>query len=109
MVTYDDFTKVELRSGTVIKAEAFPKAKKPAYKLRVDLGSEIGIKRSSVQIVKNYKKEDLKGKSCTIFTNLEPRKIKGIESQGMLLAAVNEDESGVKIIQSDIEPGSKVR
>jgi len=78
------------------------------YKLEIDLGKE---KRTLIAGFKPYyKKEELKERKCIVFTNLKPRKIIGIESQGMILAAVNEDESKVKILQpdEDIEAGSRV-
>ena len=110
-ISFQDFEKLDIRVGTIIKAEAFPEAKKPAYKLEIDFGKEIGIKRSSAQITKHYTKEQLKGKKCILFVNLAPRMMRSIQSDGMILAAVSEDESKVILLQpeKDIEIGSKIR
>ena len=107
IVNFSDWEKLELRAGKIIEVEDIPGADK-LYKLKVDLGKE---KRTLVAGLKQYyKKEDLKNKRVVVFCNLEPRKLKGIESKGMILAAVNEDHSNVRLIQpdEDIEPGSKI-
>ncbi len=107
-IKFSDWQKLDLRTGKILKVEDIEGADK-LYKLSVDLGKELGKRTIVAGIKPYYKKEELKGKSCVIFTNLEPRKIKGIESQGMLLAAVNGDESEVKLLETEAELGSRVR
>jgi tRNA-binding protein len=85
MITYEDFSRVELRSGTVVKAEPFPRAQKPAYKVWVDFGPEIGIKQTSAQVTKHYTLEDLVGRQVVGCVNLEPRNIAGFMSEFLLV------------------------
>ncbi len=74
-ISWNDFKKIEIRVGTIVEAEDFPEAIKPAYKLKVDLGESLGIKQSSAQITTLYSKEDLIGKQVMVVTNLEPKQI----------------------------------
>jgi tRNA-binding protein len=85
MATYDDFVKLDIRVGKVILVEDFPEAKKPAYKLTIDFGSEIGIKHSSVQIVKYYKKEELVDKLVLGVVNFPVRQIGPFMSESLTL------------------------
>lgn len=112
-IKFSDWQNLDLRTGKILKVEDIEGADK-LYKLSVDLGKELGERIVVAGIKPYYKKDELKGESCIIFTNLEPRKIKGIESQGMLLAATHETEDGkeiVKILQpeSKVEEGSRIR
>ena len=110
-IKFQDWQKLDLRVGKILKAEEVEGADK-LYKLSIDLGKELGKRTIVAGIKPFYKTTELKGKSCVIFTNLEPRKIKGIESQGMLLAGVSEGKDGkeiVKILETEAEPGSRVR
>lgn len=101
MITMDDFMKLEIRTGKVVRAESFPKARKPAYRLWVDLG-ELGIKKSSAQITRFYKQEDLIGKRVLAVTNLPPRQVANFISEVLILGVVLE-EGGVALIQADRE------
>ncbi len=106
-VNFNDWEKLDLRVAEILEVEEVPEADK-LYKLKVDLGTET---RTLVAGLKqNYTKDELEGKRCIVFCNLEPRKIKGIESKGMILAAVNADNSEIRLIQPEtsIELGSKV-
>jgi len=110
IIKYDDFKKVELKVGTIKKAEDIEGADK-LLKLEVDLGKETGKRTICAGIKKYYKKEDLVGKQIVVVVNLEPRKMRGLESQGMLLAAVSDDESKVILLSPDkkAESGWKVQ
>jgi tRNA-binding protein len=83
-ITYDDFAKVDLRSGTITKVEEFARAKKPAYKVWVDFGPEIGIKQTSAQITVHYKLGDLIGRTVIGCVNLGEKNIAGFTSQFLL-------------------------
>ncbi len=100
MVTIEDFQKLDIRVGRIIEVEDFPEAKKPAYKLKIDFGPEIGIKQSSAQIVALYKKEELVGKSVLGVVNFPSRKIGPFESE-VLTLGVPDAEGRVVLIAPD--------
>ena len=98
MATIDDFQKLDIRTGKIIEVNDFPEAKKPAYKLKIDFGSEIGIKNSSVQIVALYKKDDLVGKLVLGVVNFPPRKIGPFESEVLTLGVPDSEGKVILII-----------
>lgn len=106
-ISFNDWSKLDLRSAEIFEVEDIENADK-LYKLKVDLGTETRIIVAGLKPY--YTKEELEGKRCIVFLNLEPRTIKGIESQGMILAASNGDDSEVKLLQAEgiVDAGWKV-
>ncbi len=100
MATVEDFQKLDIRVGRILEVGDFPEARKPAYKLKIDFGSEIGIKNSSVQIVALYSKEALVGKLVLGVVNFPPRKIGPFESE-VLTLGVPDNEGRVILITPD--------
>ncbi len=102
MATIEDFQKLDIRVGKILEVNDFPEAKKPAYKLKIDFGAEIGIKNSSVQIVALYTKEELIGKLVLGVVNFPIRKIGPFESEVLTLGVPN-SEGKVILITPDKE------
>lgn len=108
-ITWTDFEKVELRAGTIIQVNDFPEAKKPAYQITIDFGSEIGIKKSSVQITAIYKKEELIGKQVMGVVNFPPKQIGPFVSE--VLTTGMADEKGHVVLvapEKKVPNGSKL-
>lgn len=90
MISWLDFEKVEIRTGTVLKVEDFPEARRPAYKLFIDFG-DLGVKKTSAQVTKLYSKEDLIGKQLVAVVNFPPKQIANFMSECLVLGAVGDD------------------
>lgn len=90
-VGFDDFLRVDIRIGTIIEAEPFPEARKPAYKLRIDFGPVIGVKKSSAQIVSRYRADKLPGRQVAAVVNFPPRQIGKFMSEVLTLGFADEE------------------
>lgn len=109
IISYDDFEKVDLRSGVIVKAENFERAKKPAYKIWVDFGSEFGIKQTSAQVTTHYTPDSLIGKKVIGCVNLGEKNIAGFMSQ-FLLVGFSDDSGAICLatIDRDVPSGKKL-
>lgn len=92
-ITWSDFEKIDIRTGTITDVQDFPKAKKPAYKLLIDFGEAIGIKRSSAQITVHYTKEELAGRQVLAVINFPPRQIADFMSECLVLGVYDENNA----------------
>jgi len=90
-IDWDDFSKVELRVGTIVEVHDFPEARKPAWKLVVDFGPEIGLKKSSAQITDLYGKDELKGKQVVGVVNFPPKQIGPVRSECLVTGFIRDD------------------
>mgnify|MGYP002860423205 CR=1 FL=1 len=108
-IAFDDFLKVDVRVGTIVEAEAFPEARKPAFKLRIDFGGAIGIKRSSAQITERHRLEDLVGTQVLAVVNFPPRQIGPAMSEVLTVGFADEDGE-VALFQPDrpVRDGSRL-
>jgi tRNA-binding protein len=101
-ISYEDFSKVDIRSGTVVKAEEFLKARKPAYKIWVDFGAELGVRQTSAQVTVNYRPESLIGKQVVGVVNLGTKNIAGFESQ-FLIVGFEDEQGAISLLTSDLK------
>jgi tRNA-binding protein len=102
VIPYDTFAEVDIRVGTVIQAEPFPEARRPAYKLTIDFGSEIGVKRSSAQLTANYRLDALVGRQVAAVVNFAPRQIGPFMSEVLVLGFP--DAAGAVVLISPDKP-----
>lgn len=94
-ISWSDFEKIDMRTGTIIEVNDFPKARKPAYKLRVDFGENIGIKNSSAQVTVHYKKEELLNRQVIAVVNFPPKQIADFISECLVLGVYDENNDVV--------------
>ncbi len=108
-ITWQDFEKIDIRVGTIIKTEDFPEARNPAYILHVDFGSEIGIKLSSAQITSLYTKEQLVNKQVMGVVNFHPKQVGPIMSECLVLGFYNQDKSVILAVPDmPVENGARL-
>lgn len=103
LINWDDFEKIDMRAGTIIEVNDFPRARKPAYKLVIDFGDEIGTKRSSAQITNLYNKEELLNRQVIAVINFPPKQIADFASECLVLGVYDENKNVILL-----QPGKKV-
>lgn len=101
-ITWNDFEKLDIRVGTIIEAQEFPQAKKPAYQLTIDFGEQLGIKQSSAQITTHYTTDQLIGQQVIAVTNFPPKKIASFRSECLVLGIYDEN-GGVILLQPHLK------
>lgn len=108
-ISFADFEKVDVRVGRIVQAEGFPEARKPAYKLTIDFGAEIGIKRSSAQLTRRYTREELAGRLVLGVVNLGPRRIGPFISEVLTLGVPDETGAVVLVVpHADVPVGVRL-
>lgn len=103
MITWADFEKIDIRVGTVIEVNDFPEAKKPAYKLVIDFGNELGLKQSSAQITTLYSKDELLNRQIIAVVNFPPKRIAGFNSECLVMGVYDENKDVILL-----QPGKPV-
>ncbi len=107
IITFEDFTKVDLRVGTIVEANDFPKANKPAYQLTIDFG-DLGIKKSSAQITTQYKKEDLINRQIVAVVNFPKKQIADFISECLVMVAVKDNDVFLLSPETQVKNGAQV-
>lgn len=108
-ITFDDFMRVDIRVGEVVKAEPFPEARKPAYRLTIDFGPDIGVKRSSAQITRHYTLEELQGRKVAAVVNFPPRQIGPMMSEVLTLGFPDADGEVVLVgVDREVPVGGRL-
>lgn len=108
MLSWEEFEKVEMRIGTILEVNDFPEARKPAYQLTIDFGSEIGIRKTSAQITKRYSKKELIGKQIVAVVNFPKKQIGKFMSECLVLGSVGEDND-IVLLSSDQKVANGLR
>ena len=109
MVTFEDFLKIDIRVGRIVEVEKFPEARKPSFRLKIDLGKEIGIKKSCAQLTANYSADDLTGKLVLCVVNFPPRQIGPAVSEVLTLGVPDETNECILISpDKDVPLGGKL-
>ena len=108
-ITWPDFEKIDIRVGTILEAKEFPRAKKPAFQLKIDFGADLGVKHSSAQITKHYLIEELKGQQVVAVVNFPPKNIAGFLSECLVLGIYDENNDVVLLSpKSAVLNGAKI-
>jgi tRNA-binding protein len=107
-IDYSDFRKIDMRVGRILSAEDFPEARKPAYKLEIDFGKEVGIKKSSAQLTKRYSKENLVNRKVIAVVNFLPKRVANFSSE-VLVLGVDDGDGGIILLQTDSDADLGVR
>jgi tRNA-binding protein len=108
-INWPDFEKIEIRAGTIVEVNEFPEARKPAYKLKIDFGTEIGMRQSSAQITDLYNTEDLLGRQVICVINFSPRQIGPFVSECLVTGLYREDGSVVLAVpDSKVQDGARL-
>ncbi|MDD2986660.1 tRNA-binding protein [Flavobacterium sp.] len=108
MLTWEEFEKIEMRVGTILEVNDFPEARKPAYQLQIDFGKELGIKKTSAQITKRYKKEELVGKQVIAVVNFPDKQIGKFMSECLVLGSVGTDND-IVLLSTDLKVENGLR
>jgi tRNA-binding protein len=107
-ISWTDFEQIELRVGTIIEVEDFPEARKPAYKVKVDFGPDIGVKKSSAQVTDFYSKEELLGKQIVGVVNFPPKQIGPMRSEFLLTGFYRDDGVVLAVPEREVPNGAKL-
>jgi tRNA-binding protein len=108
-ISYDDFARVDIRVGTIVAAEPFPEARRPAYRLQVDFGPEIGVRKSSAQLTVHYRMEELVGRQVAGVVNFPPRQIGPVRSEVLVLGFPDADGAVVLVgVDKPVPNGGKL-
>jgi tRNA-binding protein len=109
VITFGDFARVDVRVGRIVRAEPFPEARKPAYKLQIDFGADIGIKKSSAQLTARYSRETLEGRLVLAVVNFPPRQIGPFMSEVLTLGVPDADGNVILVVpEADVPLGGKL-